>query len=297
MSDMGRRSELVRTVYISLCCIYNTRTCLGPNEISLSRAEGIQTVLGQQGMTKGPYWSNRTAPGTTISLIAEPDPILHKQRRKPWDRAFNTASLKDYEEIVGRRSRELCDALEQRSRRREVVDLDMWISYFAFDFMGDMVFGAGFDLLSTGSDQHGMWHILEEGVRSAAIIGQTPWAFSLARLLPSIQARRVKLISSVKGMLEKRIESGSQRRDLYHHLSDGGEAPIPRVLNDAVLAVVAGKRPSFSLLVNSILYALRHRLGHYSNDHDRSMVLFASQQTRHRSGRGSHMGSVEEGGG
>lgn len=191
-------------------------------------------------MIKGPWWSNRVAPGTTIALIAEPDPVLHKQRRKPWDKAFNTASLKDYEEIVANRSKELCDALEQRSGAGEVVDLDRWISYFAFDFMGDMAFGSGFDLLSTGSDPHGIWHILEEGVKSASVVGQTPWAYSLARLVPSIQARRAKLVSSVRAMLEKRVESGSQRRDLYHHLSDGGEAPIPRVLNDAVLAVVAG---------------------------------------------------------
>lgn len=36
------------------------------------------------------------------------------------------------------------------------VDLVAWLSYFAFDFMGDMAFGGGFETLKDGEDKDGI---------------------------------------------------------------------------------------------------------------------------------------------
>ena len=50
------------------------------------------------------------------------------RRRKPWNRAFNTSSLKEYEPAIEKRVRQLVDALGER--KGKVVDLAKWVSYF-----------------------------------------------------------------------------------------------------------------------------------------------------------------------
>jgi cytochrome P450 len=61
--------------------------------------------------------------------VQQQDPVEHKRRRKTWDRAFSTASIKNYEEIVTRKARELIEQLEKRAGQE--IDLSMWMSYFA----------------------------------------------------------------------------------------------------------------------------------------------------------------------
>lgn len=62
------------------------------------------------------------------SLIAEQVTQEHARRRKPWNRAFNTAALKGYEEIVAKRVTELADGL---ASQKSEVDLGKWIGYFS----------------------------------------------------------------------------------------------------------------------------------------------------------------------
>jgi cytochrome P450 len=56
-------------------------------------------------------------------------------QRKPWNRAFSSAALKEYEVIVAKRTRQLIGCLENLvdgSDRKEGVVLDVaaWLNYF-----------------------------------------------------------------------------------------------------------------------------------------------------------------------
>lgn len=66
---------------------------------------------------------------TEPPLINMQDTSQHVQRRKPWNRAFNSDSLKGYESILVRRSRELVEAFSKR--QSEAVDMARWMEYFA----------------------------------------------------------------------------------------------------------------------------------------------------------------------
>ena len=66
--------------------------------------------------------------GKIDGLIGQRDPVEYRRRRKPWDRSFSSAGLKNYEEIVIRRSRELVEQFEKRDG--EEIDLSMWMSCF-----------------------------------------------------------------------------------------------------------------------------------------------------------------------
>ena len=50
------------------------------------------------------------------------------RRRRPWNRAFNTAAMKEYTVFIRTHAQELSDALA--SRQGQVVDLAEWISFF-----------------------------------------------------------------------------------------------------------------------------------------------------------------------
>lgn len=91
-------------------------------------------MLGTQGLPKGPHWDGRVADAQMRPLIALSGPE-HNNRRKPWNRAFNIAALKGYEEIIEGRAVQLVQALNKKSGP---VDLSMWMSFFTYDFMSDM---------------------------------------------------------------------------------------------------------------------------------------------------------------
>jgi cytochrome P450 len=69
------------------------------------------------------------------ALIMFRDPAEHARRRKPWTRAFNVSALKDYQPKIAQRASEL---VERLLSQEGVTDLSLWLSWFAYDFMGDM---------------------------------------------------------------------------------------------------------------------------------------------------------------
>ena len=62
------------------------------------------------------------------SLIAEHNAHEHTRRRRPWNRAFNTAALKGYEEFIAKRATELVEGL---AKHEPEVDLGKWINNFS----------------------------------------------------------------------------------------------------------------------------------------------------------------------
>lgn len=78
-------------------------------------------------------WDDQQDP---VSLIAQRDPILHAQQRKPWDRAFSSMAMKEYEIVVAKRIRQLAGYLEDMIQRSDdkanaVLDMTQWLKYFA----------------------------------------------------------------------------------------------------------------------------------------------------------------------
>ena len=68
-------------------------------------------------------------------LIGQTDPKLHMEQRKPWNRAFSSVAMKEYEIIVAKRIRQLVGCLEDMVERSDekafaVVDMTQWVKYF-----------------------------------------------------------------------------------------------------------------------------------------------------------------------
>ena len=60
-------------------------------------------------------------------LIVIRDQREHGRRRKPWNRAFNSASIKDYEPLLRKRVKLFVDRLREQ---KGALDLARWISFF-----------------------------------------------------------------------------------------------------------------------------------------------------------------------
>ena len=84
---------------------------------------------------KGPGMKGRSMHQNPLPLISLQDTAEHARRRKPWNRAFNSAALKEYQPTVAKRVAQLVETLQAQEGE---TDLAEWISYFTYDFMGDM---------------------------------------------------------------------------------------------------------------------------------------------------------------
>lgn len=65
----------------------------------------------------------------------------HIRRRKRWNRAFSTISVKEYEPVVIKRALQLADELQRRSSKDDYtqtessLDLARWLSFFSCVFL------------------------------------------------------------------------------------------------------------------------------------------------------------------
>ncbi|KAH8103043.1 cytochrome P450 [Cristinia sonorae] len=230
---------------------------IGPNEISIRDGSCITTILGSNGLSKGPGYDGRGFFLSNRSLLNWRDPAKHAQRRKPWLRGLNTAAMKHYEPVLAARITQLSDILLRK--RSEPIDLTQFITHFSFDFMGDMAFGGGPELMKDG-DTHGLMRRMEAGIKSGLLVEAFPWFAFHALKIPSIKARIRAFRASSDARARQRILKGTQVKDLFHFLNnDDGAEPVSPSIDDVAaegsLVVLAG-----SDTVSSTLTALMYRL-------------------------------------
>lgn len=136
------------------------------------------------------------------SLQTTRDHQEHKERRKAWDRAFSTKALRGYEPRLNRHARVLIEKLKEHAQS-PTVRISSWISFLAFDVMGDIGYNRAFGMLENGKEDE-VITLLHEGMAPMSILTHVPWLMSLA-LRTSFAARdMVKLVAFVQDVLVER---------------------------------------------------------------------------------------------
>ncbi|KAJ7865599.1 cytochrome P450 [Mycena olivaceomarginata] len=236
---------------------------IGPNELSINEVSLVPSILGANGMPKGPLWdgrriSGKKGPGSKEAvrgnLIGARDSKLHAEARKAWNKGFNPTAVKGYEPILIRRVAQLVESL--RAQETRSVNLSQ------FDFMGDMVFGGGFELMRDG-DKDGLWHKMERGLYLPTLTQQIPWSIGFLPYFPMVGQEMKALGKFALDQAKRRLQEGSVHNDLFYYLiddkrTDAEPYPFPLVVANSVLAIIAGSDTSATVLANTFFFLLSH---------------------------------------
>ncbi|KAF7330387.1 Cytochrome P450 [Mycena venus] len=208
---------------------------------------------------KGQYYECRKDPRAPLNLVVLQGDA-HANRRRLWNRGMSTESLKEYEGIIAKRGNQLLDCIADLPDLNR-VDLAALISYFSFDFMGDMAFGGGFDLLANEVERTNIWPIIEKFAVAASIYSHVPWAAATLRLIPLPARDRLRNFGADNAY--RRSKSTTTTKDLWYHLMDEAalekqKPPLGDVIADGALAVVAGADTTASALASLFYFLLSH---------------------------------------
>ncbi|KAL0576544.1 hypothetical protein V5O48_005436 [Marasmius crinis-equi] len=233
----------------------------GPNDISVIDAKSVKSVLSSDSMSKGPAYLTIKEPGRAGGLIQLPFGDQRTDRRRIWNRGFTTEAIKSYQEIVMKKAAQLAEGLGAQSNSE--VDLLQWMGLFSFDFMAEMAFGGGSEMLKEGKDTIGAAEVIRKGMWIAETFSHIPWFTSLARSLPPVWANGQKLRGFAEDWCMERIQRGAEKKDLWYHLTDeaGHEKVKPTidiVASDAGLAIIAGSDTTSTAVTNLFWCLMAH---------------------------------------
>ncbi|KAH9940216.1 high nitrogen upregulated cytochrome P450 monooxygenase 2 [Epithele typhae] len=231
----------------------------GPNELSVRDPSLVPEILGSSGLPKGPHFHGRMLQYEPRMLVAVSDIEEHARRRRPWLRGFAPAAVKEYDALIAQRASQMRSALEEQ---KGVVQLGEWIDFFAYDFMTDMAFGGGSELLS-GQGKDNFWAVLDAHSRMATFLGRLPWLGILLGYVPAASKPVALLINRCAEFTAARVKRGASKLDLFHYLSGEDDpsrpqAPASQLIDDGVLAIVAGADTTASATTSTFACLLAH---------------------------------------
>ncbi|KAJ4401807.1 hypothetical protein N0V91_007706 [Didymella pomorum] len=155
---------------------------LGPNTVSIADASLLKTIYSTRGtFLKSDYYSVNDAlqNGHLIqNLFSTRSNEYHAKGLKPVQKLYNFQSALQLEPLMNEDLRVFGNELERRfmdgDNGGKTCDIADWISYFAWDFLGDMTWSKRMGFMEQGKDVGGMLQTAENVMRYFSVIGQIP---------------------------------------------------------------------------------------------------------------------------
>ncbi|RFU29400.1 hypothetical protein B7463_g6939, partial [Scytalidium lignicola] len=255
VTDM-KNGITIKPVLIWLNEEYGDFVRTGPSEITIYLPEAIPVIYGPSSKcTKAPRYD---VSWPTVSMHASRDKTLHDKRRRIWDRAFSTKSLRNYESRVLGYANELVKGISGLSGK--TVLANQWFNFYSFDVMGDLAFGKSFHMLSSGK-QHWCLDLLYKGQSPLGILGTVPWLFIILARLPGVGTDFRRFVGWCSEQVEERKKMNPEVPDIMSHLLEASaKAENPRderlwLMGDSRLIIIAGSDTT-AITLTHIFYHL-----------------------------------------
>ncbi|KAI0534869.1 cytochrome P450 [Xylaria digitata] len=226
----------------------------GPEELTIIDAAIPQIIDGSKSQFTKATFYDIFLPELTITAARNVND--HDARRRIWERGFSPKALAVYEERIVHYAELLANQIESlvyegdpaSSPKGAIINITDWMSWFAFDVMGEFAFSRSFRML-----QDRQWHLkirlLVDGLGAVGVVSPAPW---LAQLGMSIQPRIplakdwISLLRWCRECIDERLQMKGDRPDVSYWLIDSyikngsQEAERAWLNGDAATVIVAG---------------------------------------------------------
>lgn len=173
---------------------------IGSNDVSVAHPKAVQAIYGPGSKCRKAAWYDLTQP--MVSLQSTRDKPLHDQRRRIWSGAFGDRNLRDYEKRMVQYRALLVKAIDKSEN--QPIDMAKWFNLYTFDVMGDLAFGASFNMLET-SKEHEAIGLLNSGLTPLAYM-LPMWFFRFMTAIPGMARDWWRFRSYSTSQMEKRIK-------------------------------------------------------------------------------------------
>jgi hypothetical protein len=129
---------------------------IAPNQLSFNTSTALRSIYqsGRQKnpLRKSPWYDTIDAPSGAYSTHTEISRTKHAFRRRVLEHAFSDSALRSAEGFVIENTEILCKVVADQHGSGEwskTLNMSEIFTWFAYDIMGDLVFGRKFDCLTT----------------------------------------------------------------------------------------------------------------------------------------------------
>jgi len=161
---------------------------VGPTELSIIHPEAAAAIHSTSSpCSKGPWYAG--IPRKSIQSTR--DKAHHQRRRRVWDQGFSAKALREYEPRIAFHVGRLLGRVEESAASQKPLEVTNYMNFFAFDMMGELAFGKGFEMLRDGRPNFFL-ETFHEQARGVGLGGHAIWLGPVVQSLPSVQAEMRK---------------------------------------------------------------------------------------------------------
>ncbi|ETW79556.1 cytochrome P450 monooxygenase 23 [Heterobasidion irregulare TC 32-1] len=257
----GRRHLIVAGLHAR----YGKYVRIGPNTLSINSHVAVSPIYASTvPMDKSRAYQFGDAKGKGLFFMRKVEE--HNGRRRQWAGAFSVHSLKEHKITLERRAFELVECIGMRHDGNGVVNLSQCLHHFAYDAMGDIVFGnsSRLDLMKEG-DPEGLITSGQSATIAFESLGEVPSLSEILWHLPvTDRLRRLEYYAGKLMTARQNMDSCAEHHDLASHLlcaSDPSRQKLPPedLRADALFAIQAGSDTPAGVLTFLFYFLLSHR--------------------------------------